>query len=68
MSARVITQQNTYPAGWHEAVALKGFNHVVNRRRGNSEVALQIGLSRSLAVDLTVVVDEGKVLALFGRE
>jgi len=51
-----------------EAVALQGFNHVVNGRRGNQEVALQIGLSRSLAVDLSVVVDEGEVLALFGGE
>ena len=41
-------------------VALQGLNHVVNRRRGNPEVALQIRLSRSLAVDLRVVVVKAK--------
>ena len=51
-----------------EAVALQGLDRLVNRGRGNPEVALQVGLRGRLAVDLCVVIDEGKILALFRGE
>jgi hypothetical protein len=50
-----------------EAVALQGLDHIVNRGRGNPEIALQVRL-RSLAVDLGVVVDVGQILTLFRRK
>src|SRR5215472_5910508 len=51
-----------------KAVALQGLDHIVNRGRGNPEVALQIRLCGSLAVDLGVVVEECQILTLLGRE
>lgn len=51
-----------------QAVAFQDFDHIVNRGRRDSKVALQIGFRRSLAVDFGVVVDECQVLALFFRE
>ena len=40
----------------------------MNRRSGDLEVSLEIGFGRGFAVDLRVVVNEGQVLALFGRK
>ncbi len=51
-----------------ESVALQGLDHFVDRRRRNLEVVLEVGLRGRPAVDLGVVVDEGKVLALLCRE
>ena len=51
-----------------EAVALQGLDHIVNRRRRNSEVAFEVRLRRIPAVDLGVVVDEGQILTLFCSE
>ena len=51
-----------------EAVALQCLDHIVNRRRRNLKVALQVRLCWSLAVDLSVVVNEGQILSLFYGE
>ena len=51
-----------------EAVALQGLDHFVNRGRRNLEVALQVQLSGSLAVDLGIVIDVGQILTLFCGE
>ncbi len=51
-----------------EAVALQGLDHIVDRGRGNLEVALQVRLRGNLAVDLGVGVDEGQILTLFCGE
>ena len=48
-----------------QAIALQGFDHIVNRGRGNPEVALQVRLRGRPAMDLGVVVDEGQILTLF---
>src|SRR5215472_16466698 len=68
---RVYTKPNgsSPPRGsFDEAVALQSLNHIVNCGRGNPEVAFQIRFRGSLATDLSVVVDEGQILTLFGGE
>ena len=61
------TNGSGLPGGFFdEAVALQGLDHFVDRGWGNLEVALQIRLCRSLAVDFGVAVDEGQVLTLLG--
>ena len=47
-----------------EAGALESEHHVMDRRRGDAEVALHIGFGRGLAEDAGIDVDEGQVLAL----
>src|SRR5438105_9186049 len=51
-----------------EPVALQGLDHIVDRRRGNLEVVLQVRLRWRAAVDLGVVVDECQILTLFCGE
>lgn len=48
-----------------KAVRLQCKNHLMNRGRAHLEISLHVGLSGRPAVDLAVVVDEGKVLTLF---
>ena len=47
-----------------EAGALESEHHVMDRRRGDAEVALHVGFGRGLAEDAGIDVDEGQVLAL----
>jgi len=59
------TNGSGLPGGFFdEAVALQGLDHFVDRGWGNMEVALQVRLCRSLAVDLGVAVDEAQILTL----
>src|SRR5215472_6480378 len=64
---RVYTKPNgsSPPRGsFDEAVSLQSFNHIVNRGRGDLEVAFQIRFRGSLAADLGVVVDKRQILTL----
>jgi len=47
---------------------VKREHHLVDGRRRDLEVRLQLGLRRGSAVDLGVVVDEREILALLGGE
>jgi len=47
-----------------EARALETEHHLMDRRRGDAEVALHVGFGRGLAEDAGIDVDEGQVLAL----
>jgi len=55
-------------SSFDEAVALQGLDHFVDGGRRNLEVALQVQLSGSLAVDLGIVIDVGQILTLFCGE
>ena len=48
--------------------AFEGENHLVDRRRGDEEVALHVGFGRGLTEDARIDVDEGQVLALLFGE
>ena len=51
-----------------ETVAFEAENHLMDRRRGDAEVALHIGFGRGLAEDAGIDVDEGQVVALLFGE
>ena len=51
-----------------EASALETEHHLMDRRRGDTEVALHVGFGRGLAEDAGIDVDEGQVLALLFGE
>ena len=47
-----------------QSSAFESEHHLVDRRRGDEEVALHVGFGRGLAEDAGIDVDEGQVLAL----
>ncbi len=49
----------------NKAVHLHCKNHLMNRGRAHLKISLHIGLSGRAAIDLAVVVNEGKILTLF---
>jgi hypothetical protein len=49
-------------------VLFESYDHLMDRRRRDSEVCLHICFGRRTAINLCVVVDEGKVLTLFWSE
>jgi hypothetical protein len=51
-----------------ESVAFEAEDHLVDRRRGDAEMALQIGFGRSLTEHALIDADEGQVLALLFGE
>ena len=51
-----------------ECSALEGQDHLVDRGRGDMEVALQVGLGGRTAHHQRVGVDEGQILALLFGE
>jgi hypothetical protein len=51
-----------------EPIAFQGLDHIVDRRRGDPEIVLQVRLRWRAAVDLGVVVDECQILTLFCGE
>ena len=51
-----------------EARAFEGKNHLMDRRRGYAEAALDVGFGGWPQVDARVGVDEGEILPLGGRE
>ena len=51
-----------------ESVAFEAEDHLVDRRRGDAEMALQIGFGRSLTEHVPIDVDEGQILALLFSE
>jgi transposase len=51
-----------------EAGVLEGEHHLMDRRRCDAEMALEIGLGGRAAGDLCVGVDESQILALLGRK
>ena len=51
-----------------EAVAFEAENHLMDRRRGDAEMALHVGFGRSLTEHALIDVDEGQVLALLFGE
>ena len=46
----------------------RGRNHLIDRRRGDAETALDVGFGGRPEVDARVGVDEGEILALGRRE
>lgn len=48
--------------------ALQSDHHLVDGRRADAEMALQIGFCGSAAEDADIGVDEGQILALLGGE
>jgi len=48
----------------NKSAALEGENHLVDRWRGDCEVALDVGLGRRTGVYTRIGVNEGQVLAL----
>ena len=51
-----------------ESVAFEAENHLMDRRRGDAEMALHVGFGRSLTEHALIDVDEGQVLALLFGE
>jgi hypothetical protein len=51
-----------------ESGALEAENHLMDRRRGDAEMALHVGFGRSLPEHALVDVDKGQVLALLFSE
>ena len=51
-----------------EALTFEGEDHLVDRRRADTEMVLQIGLGGRSAEDAGIGVDEGKILALLFGE
>jgi hypothetical protein len=51
-----------------EARAFERYDHLVNGRRGDSKVFLDVGLGRRPAMQARIEVDVGQILALLGRE
>src|SRR5262249_19066959 len=52
----------------NQAGAFESKHHLVERRRGDTEGALQTGFGWGTAEDQRIGVDEGGILALLGRE
>ena len=51
-----------------EAILFERHDHLVDRRRGDLEVALQVGLGGRASEDVRVSVDESQVLTLLFGE
>ena len=51
-----------------EALAFESQDHLMDRRRGDAEVALHVGLGGRSSDHLGIGVDEGQVVALLGGE
>ena len=51
-----------------EAVALEAEDHLMDRRRGDAEVALHVGFGGGLAEHALIDADEGQVVALLFGE
>ena len=51
-----------------QSSAFESEHHLVDRRRGDEEVALHVGFGRSLPEDARVDIDEGQIVALFFSE
>jgi hypothetical protein len=70
----VLGRNENFDAAWHaglpanESRAFEGEDHLVDRRRGHTEVALHLPFGGRAPMDARVGVDEGEILALLGSE
>jgi hypothetical protein len=70
---RLWVDEDSYAAcdAWltvDQSGAFEGEHHLVDRRWGDAEEALQVGFGGRAAKDQGIGVDEGEILALLGRE